>query len=110
MTRRFEYTFFSFFNTWFKGFKDRFWIALRYKTKQAQKPLEDFRKKIEAWLQFNRRNMVITPLSDCGTACSPVVPTVGRFKLSQIANIDQTPFAFEFLLGRTYDFKGALTV
>jgi len=110
VTGRFEYTFFSFSNTWFKGFKDRFRIALRCKTKQAQKPPEDFRKKIEAWLQFNRRNMVITPLSDCGTACSPVVLTVGRFKLSQIANMDQTPVAFEFLSSRTYDFKGASTV
>jgi hypothetical protein len=37
-------------------------------------------------------------------------PMVGRFKLSEIANIDQTPIAFEFLSGRTYDFKGALEV
>jgi hypothetical protein len=43
VTGRFKYTFFIFSNTWFKGFKDRFCITLRYKTKQAQKPPEDFR-------------------------------------------------------------------
>jgi hypothetical protein len=109
-TGRFEYTFFSFSNTWFKGFRNRFRIALRCKTKQAQKPPEDFREKIEAWLQFNRRNMVMLPSSDCGIPCGPETPLVGRFKLSQIANMDQTPIAFEFLSGRTYDFKGAKTV
>jgi hypothetical protein len=38
------------------------------------------------------------------------VPLVGRFKLSEIANMDQTPITFEFLLGKTCDFKGAKTV
>jgi DDE superfamily endonuclease len=110
ITGRFEYTHFAFSNSWFKGFKDRWRITLRHKTKQAQRPPEDFRQKIENWLQFNRRNMVILPTSDCGIARIPEVPTVGRFKLSQIANMDQTPIAFEFLSGRTYDFKGASTV
>jgi hypothetical protein len=50
VTGRFEYAFFSFSNSYFKGFKDRFHITLRCKTKQAQKPPEDFRAKIEAWL------------------------------------------------------------
>jgi hypothetical protein len=54
--------------------------------------------------------MVILPTSDCGIARIPEVPTVGRFKLSQIANMDQTPIAFEFLSGRIYDFKGASTI
>ena len=54
--------------------------------------------------------MVILPTSDCGTACGPDIPTVGRMKLSQIANMDQTPIVFEFLSGRTYDFKGAPTI
>jgi len=38
------------------------------------------------------------------------VPYVGRFKLSEIANMDQTLIAFEFLFGKTYDFKGSKTV
>jgi len=110
VTRRFEYELFSFSGTWFAGFKKRFDIRLRCKTKQAQKPPEDFREKIESWLQFNRRNMVIKPNSDCGIPHGLDIPTVGRFKLSEIANMDQTPIAFEFLSGCTYDYKGAKTV
>lgn len=53
---------------------------------------------------------MILPTSDCGTMPGPKVPLVGRIKLSQIVNIDQTPIAFEFFSGRTYDFKGALTI
>jgi hypothetical protein len=33
-------------------------------------------------------------------------PLVGRFKLSEIANMDQTPITFEFLSGSTYAGKG----
>jgi hypothetical protein len=83
---------------------------MRCKTKQAQKPLEDFREKIEAWLQFNRRNTIINPDSDCGIVRSLAVPLVGWFKLLEIGNMDQTPIAFEFLSGRTYELKGAKTV
>jgi hypothetical protein len=54
--------------------------------------------------------MVILLISDYGIARIPEVPIVGRFKLSQIANMDQTPIVFEFLSGRTYDFKGASTI
>lgn len=35
---------------------------------------------------------------------------LGRFKLSEIANMDQTPISFEFLNKRTYKKKGAKTV
>jgi hypothetical protein len=35
---------------------------------------------------------------------------VGWFKLSEIANMDQTPLAFDFMSTRTYDKKGAKTV
>jgi hypothetical protein len=54
--------------------------------------------------------MVIKTNSDCGIPRDKSIPLVGRFKLSEIANIDQTPIAFKFLLGRTYDFKGAKTI
>ena len=83
---------------------------MRCKTKQAQKPPEDFRDKIVAWLQFNRRNTIKNIDSNCGLPRSIDTPLVGRFKLSEIANMDQTPIGFEFLSGRTYDFKGAKTV
>jgi hypothetical protein len=83
---------------------------MRCKTKQAQKPLADFCEKIEAWLQFNRWNTIINLSSNCGISRSPAVPLVGRFKLLEIGNIDQTPIAFEFLSGRTYELKGVKTV
>lgn len=35
---------------------------------------------------------------------------VGRFKLLEIGNMDQTPLAFDFLSARTYNEKGAKTV
>jgi hypothetical protein len=35
---------------------------------------------------------------------------VRRFKLLEIANIDQTLIAFKFLFRKTYDFKGSKTV
>ena len=54
--------------------------------------------------------MVIQEGSNIGIPHSLSIPLVGRFKLSEIANIDQTPIAFEFLSGRTYDFKGSKTI
>jgi hypothetical protein len=38
------------------------------------------------------------------------VLVVGRFKLSKIANMDQTPLAFDFLGSRTYNSKGTKTI
>lgn len=35
---------------------------------------------------------------------------VGRWRLGNIANVDQTLLSFEFLEGRTYDTLGATTV
>jgi hypothetical protein len=67
--------------------------------------------KIENWLKFNHRNTIKSENSDCGIDQGPNVPTtVGRFKLSKIANMDQTPIVFDFLFSRTYDFKGSKTV
>jgi hypothetical protein len=63
-TDAFEYGRMRFSSTWFSGFKKRFGIRLRCKTKQAQNPPEDYREKIEAWLQYNRRNTVIQVGSD----------------------------------------------
>jgi hypothetical protein len=110
VTGRFQYDHFSFSGTWFASFRRRYRIALRCKTKQAQKAPEDYREKIENWLRFNCRNTIKNENSDCGTDQGPDVLTVGRFKLSEIANMDQTPIAFEFLSGRTYDFKGSKTI
>ena len=83
---------------------------MRCKTKQVQKSPADFHNKIVAWLQFNRRNTIKNIDSDCGLPRSIDTPLVGRFKLSEIANMNQMPIGFEFLSNRTYDFKGAKTV
>jgi hypothetical protein len=53
---------------------------------------------------------VIRPDSDCGIPRGLAVKTVERFKLSEIANIDQTPLCFEFNNRRTYAKKGSQTV
>ena len=54
--------------------------------------------------------MVIREGFNIGIPRSLSIPLVGRFKLLEIANMDQTPIAFEFLSGRTYDFKGSKTI
>ena len=54
--------------------------------------------------------MVIKLNSDCGIPHGLDIPTVGRFKLSEIANMDQTPIAFEFFSSCTYDYKGVKIV
>lgn len=107
-----EYLKFKFSNGWFQGFRRRFRISNRCRTKQGQKVPEDFRPKIQAWLQYNRRQTVIRKdgSSFQGLPRGPTVPVVGRFKLSEIANMDQTPLAFDFMGSRTYESKGEKTV
>jgi hypothetical protein len=47
-TLRVEYLGFKFSTSWFQGFRRRFGISLRVKTKQAQKVPEAFREKIQS--------------------------------------------------------------
>jgi hypothetical protein len=83
----------AFLAGWFHGFLKRKHLSLRASTKRAQVVLADYKDKITSWLQFNRR-----------------AQDRFNFELSEIANIDQTPIAFKFLDGRTYDTIGARTV
>ena len=83
---------------------------MQSKTKQAQKPSEDFRDKIITWLQFNYCNTIKNIDSNCGLPCSINISLVGQFKLSEIVNIDQTFINFEFLSGQIYDFKSTKTI
>ena len=83
----------TFSNGWFSGFLKRKHLSLRISTKRAQVIPADYRDKITSWLQFNRR-----------------AQDRFNFELSEIANMDQTPIAFEFLNSRTYDTKGVRTV
>jgi hypothetical protein len=101
---------FKFSEGWMNAFKKRYYISFRAGTKQAQKSPEDLLPVIQKWLQFNRRMTIVQPGSNCGISQDPSIPTVGRFKLSEIANMDQSPLPFELQKGRTYAQKGSNTV
>jgi hypothetical protein len=100
----------KFSNRWFAGFLSRHQISLYCKTKRAQKSPEQLYSTVQSWLQFNRQNTIILPNSDCGISRGSEVKTVGRFKLSEIANMDQIPLLFEFNEGKTYAKTGSKTV
>ena len=100
-------------NAWFQGFRRRFKISLRCKTKRAQKSPEELRPTIMNWLQFNRRNTIVLPGSDCGVERAPEVEAtrIGRFLPCHVINMDQSPLAFELTTtGRTYAKRGDHTV
>jgi hypothetical protein len=54
--------------------------------------------------------MVVREGSDCGKLRDSSILVVGRFKLSEIANIDQTPLTWEFQKGKTYSRRSKKTV
>ena len=93
-------TIFSFSNRWFRGFLSRHRISLRSITKTAQKLPEDYRILVINWLRFNRRNS--QPRVACFWEVSLQHP-VGRYELSNICNLDETPIPFDFLDGKTYN-------
>ena len=53
---------------------------------------------------------IIEGKSIVGIPRSPDMPVVGRIKLSEICNIDQSPLLFEYLKGYIYAKKGDKTV
>jgi len=59
-------------------------------------------------MKFNRRNSQLRPESPSAIADSP--GEVGRYKLSNICNMDQTPLPFKYLSGRTYNQQGEKTI
>ena len=72
------------------------------KTNVAQVPSITKLASIQQYLQFIRRNS--QPRE------GETIRDIGRYRLGHIYNMDQTPLPFEFLRGRTYDFKGKKTV
>jgi hypothetical protein len=62
---------------------------------------------IANFLCFNRRN---SQLRDGAEDMVRGALIVGRFILSNILNMDQIPLPWEYLEGRTYEFKGKKTV
>jgi Tc5 transposase-like DNA-binding protein len=93
---------FRFSPGWYRGFRQRYNISLRYGTKRAQKTPNELLPVVQSWLQYNCRMTVIMEGSDCGKQRNSSIPVVGRFKLSEIANMDQSPLPFEHQKGRTY--------
>ena len=72
------------------------------KTNVAQVPALGKITVIQQYLQFIRRNSQLRE--------GEQVRDIGRYRLGHIYNMDQTPLPFEFLRGRTYEFKGKKTV
>ena len=106
----YKYLDFHFSDGWFAAFKRRFNISLRAGTKRAQKSPDELAPTIVNFLQFNRRNTAVLEGSDCGIDRGPDVKVVGRFKLSNICNMDQSPLSFENCKGMMYDTHGSKTV
>jgi len=98
---------FRFSNGWFRAFLGRHKISLRSITKKAQKIPSDYEILVVNWLRFNRRNS--QPRSSRYWEVAIEHP-VGRYELSNICNLDETPIPFEYLQGKTYDITGAKTV
>lgn len=109
---------FRFSNGWFRGFLRRYRISFRCVTKKAQSFPEDYCQMIHNWLQFNRRNSqsyilrrAIGSLPNPGSWLETILNhTVGRYDLSNICDLDETPLPFEYLNGQTYDPVGCKTI
>lgn len=93
---------FKFSNSWFQGFQRRQRISLRKTTNQAQKEPEHYLPGMQSFHQFIRK--VAKPKD------YEEHKDIGRFKLANIANMDQTPMPFEVGIDTTYNDVGARTV
>ena len=98
---------FRFSQGWFQRFLVRNAITLRIITNKAQETPEECFEIITNFLCFNRRN---SQLRDGTEDIVRGILDVGRFLLSNIINMDQTPLPWEYLEGRSYEFKGKRTV
>jgi hypothetical protein len=102
---------FQFSSGWYNGFRRRYNISLRCSTKRAQKSPKELEPVLCNWIQYNRRMLaIIEGESIIGIPRGPEVLVVGRIKLSEICNMDQSPLPFEFLKGRTYAKRGDKTI
>jgi len=99
---------FKFSNGWFRGFLQAHHISLRFITNSASKLPADFSNTILDWMKFNRRNSQLRPDNEMGLGDIPGI--VGRYRLQNICNMDQTPLPFEYLEGQTYSPIGEKTI
>ena len=93
---------FKYSDGWFSRFKARHNISLRRTTNIAQRPPS---QKESAVRLFHRTIQQVAKATSKGD-----LQDVGRFKLSKIANMDQTLLPFCFSDGGTYNEKGEKTV
>ena len=93
---------FKFSDGWFDRFKARNKISLRRATNTAQRPASD---KLSLVRHFHTTIRSTTKPAEGAESFD-----VGRFKLHQVANMNQTPLPFMFASGETYSRTGEKTV
>jgi len=94
---------FRFSNCWFRSYLSWHQISLRQIMNKASQLPADFASAIISWLQFNRRNSEIGSEDNHIREGELTFPYVGRYRLQNICNMDQTPVPFEYLEGKTYN-------
>jgi len=99
---------FKFGNSLFRGFLQVHQISLRFITNTASKLPADFANAILDWMKFNRHNSQQRPDDERGEGDLPGM--VGRYRLQNICNMDQTPLPFKYLEGQTYSTIGEKTI
>ncbi|RPB00518.1 hypothetical protein L873DRAFT_1564006, partial [Choiromyces venosus 120613-1] len=97
---------FVFSTGWFNGFLKRWGISCRALTKISSCLPDEYKKLVVNWLRFNRCNSQPRNYFER----SQIISDIGRFRFSNILNLDETPIPFEYLDGRTYDLKGSKTI
>ena len=96
-------------NGWFTNrFLSRNEISIRIVTNKAQQTLTEYCAIIFSFLCFNRLNSRLRDGME-GMALQSII-AVGCYLLSNILIMDQTPLPWEYLEGKTYEFKGSKTV
>ena len=103
---------FRFSDGWFHGFLGRHKISLRIITKKAQKVPAEYQSLVINWLRFNRCNSqpFMSPPYSSSFFDIVLQPPVGRYELSNIGNLDETPIPYEYLDGKTYNIQGEKTI
>ena len=91
---------FKFSPGWFNRFKVRNKISYRQSTNVAQRKPADMEDQIRVF-HFEIRRIAASTDSD---------EPLGKFQLSTIANVDQTPLPFTFNSGQGYNKTGEKTV
>ena len=91
-------------NGWFNQLLSRNEISIRVVTNKAQQTPTEYCAMIVSFLCFNRRNSQLRDGMEDTALRSAIA--VGCYLLSHILNMDQTPLPWDYLEGKTYEFKG----